>query len=128
MRNRFASAQSAPLLLHLTLKFEIEDCKSDIARLLKILRRPVKACMHGKRSLSYVVVTHETERECRERIKDELERLESIDGYWIFPAPKPDHVVGRVGPFDPLAHWLRLGWVEAREWRDSENMRERERG
>jgi hypothetical protein len=70
--------------------------------------------------------THESEGECLARIKPELDELNSIEDYWLFPAPNPDHVVGRAGYFNPMAHWLRLGWVENRELRTPENVRNAE--
>jgi hypothetical protein len=111
----------------LSLKFEIEDVKGDIDRLLKELKRPVKACMHGKRMIAYVVVTHEALDELLGRIKQTLDDLNGVDDYWIFPGPNPDYVVGRMGHMSPLAHWLRTGWVENRQFSDAQNMSEPKR-
>jgi hypothetical protein len=112
----------------LALKFDIEHVKSDLARLTKEIKCPLKPCMHGKRMIAYVIVTHETVDELRERIKQILEELNGVDDYHIFPAPNPDHVVGRAGRVSPLAHWLRLGWLENRQFGKPDHMREPKRG
>jgi hypothetical protein len=124
MRDRMASAQRPPLLMILALSFEIEDVKSDLIRLTREIRCPLKPCMHGKRMIGYVIVTHETVDELRERIKHTLEELSGIYDYTIFPAPHPDHVVGRAGRVSPLAHWLRLGWLETRQLGKPDDVRE----
>jgi hypothetical protein len=112
----------------LALKFDIEDVKGDLIRLTRAIKCPLKPCMHGKRMVGYVIVTHESVDELRDRIKQTLEDLEGIDDYHIFPAPKPEDVVGRAGSFNPLAHYLRLGWVENRQLGKSDDMREPKRG
>ena len=116
-----------PLLLILSLNYPIDDFARDRDTLLKAIKRPVKPCMHGKRMLAYVVVTHEDVDQFRERIKGTIEQLGGIDDYHLFPGPDPDDVRGRAGKMNPLSHWLRAGWVENRQFGRTENVPERQR-
>jgi hypothetical protein len=119
--------KSPPLIVVLSLSFPIEDVRKDIDILLKTVKCPVKACMHGKRLIAFVVVTHETIDQFLSRIKTVIDELGGIEDYWLFPAPNPDDVRGRAGHVSPLAHWLRMGWVETRQLGKSKDVGHRQR-
>jgi hypothetical protein len=119
--------KNPPLLLILSLNFPIENIRGDIDKLLKTIKCPVKACMHGKRMIAYVIVTHEDVDQLRERVKDTIEELSGIEDYMLFPGPNPDDVRGRAGRMNPLAHWLRVGWVENRQLGRPKDVPDRQR-
>jgi hypothetical protein len=80
-----------------------------------------KPCLHGKATITFLVVTQETSSELRRRLEPALEQMGSVDNHWCHVAPTV--AVGKRGG-DPFVHWLGVAWDKAREWNKSEDVRQ----
>lgn len=118
---------SRVLLLHYTLKYDIDHAKADMIFLAGAMKRWSKRVMHGSRYVGVAIVTDETADQLRQRLAPVLDAMNVIDDFWIAPAPKADDVVGRLGNFSPFNHFLREAWVEAAKRSRPQNVRRLQR-
>lgn len=115
--------------LTLILKNDHEDADRLKPKVLSQMKCWCKPGFHAKRTIIFVVVTPETLDHFFDRINPfltELKESGSIERFML--APAPDAVItDHNRQFDPLAHYLRTGRVEAAERNKPERLRRRER-
>ncbi|NUJ80686.1 hypothetical protein HUN39_11740 [Methylocystis sp. FS] len=115
------------VLLHLSMKYELEDCGRDLAVIQKSIGRWCKRGMHGKRMVALLITTEESVQEIGERLRPVIGILDSVENFWIMAAPKPNDVFGQHGNLDPAVHRIGEAWVEAWERNKPHDMREAQR-
>jgi len=76
--------------------------------------------LHGKQTISFVLVTPETSTELHRRLDPPLKEMGCVEHFWTFLAPEV--AVSEAGS-DPFVHWLSRAWEKAREWNQAEDMR-----
>jgi hypothetical protein len=109
------------LLLRVDFKYDLEEVmKGGIGTVYKALERWAKPCMHGRATISFVIVTKETSTELYHRLRPAFEKMSSVENYWCYVAPSV--AVASKGA-DPFVHWLDAAWKKARELNESEHMR-----
>ena len=79
-----------------------------------------KAGMHGKATMTFLVVTRETSSELQRRMEPAFEKMGCVYYHWCHAAPKV--AVARQGN-DPFVHWLGVAWDKAGEWNNADHMR-----
>lgn len=127
MSHAYARPEFKPYLLILSLKFEIEDCSYEIAKVNREIREWCRPGMHGKRMVAFVIVTDETMTYLVNRLKRTIDQLPKIENFWCMAAPKADDIVGQHGFLDPVCHRIRTGWVEAGDRNKAQNVRRSQR-
>ena len=115
------------ILVILSLNYELEICGRDLVAVQSSIKRWCKRGMHGKRMLTMIVVTDEFVAELGTRLHPVISRADSIETFWIFPAPNPDDICGHYGNLDPAVHWIREAWIEARERNKLQHVRKPQR-
>lgn len=116
-------------VLEIITKNDLEDTQHLKSRLLTQMKCWCKPGFHAKRLLKFVVVTPETMPQLRDRILpilEEMKDLGSIERFMISDAPKMV-ITDHYSEFDPFAHWLRAGHVEAAERDKPKRLANRER-
>jgi hypothetical protein len=91
-----------------------------IGIIYKSFKTWAKPCLHGKATVTFLVVTQETSSELQRRLEPTFEQVGSVDNHWCRIAP--DVAVGKRGN-DPFVHWLGAAWEKAREWNKPQDMR-----
>lgn len=74
-----------PLLLRLELKYELEHAEYIVKPLARSIKRQYWKCLHGKRSLAFVVATDESSRDLVKRLG--LADISGIEDYSCYVAP-----------------------------------------
>jgi hypothetical protein len=109
------------LQLRVDFTVNLEDIvQRGIGAIYKGLGRWAKPCLHGKATITFLVVTQETSSELQSRLQPTFEQMGSIENHWCHVAPNV--AVGKRGG-DPFVHWLGAAWEEARKRNKPENMR-----
>jgi hypothetical protein len=109
------------LQLRVDFTVHVEDVVSGrVGVIYKALGTWAKAGMHGKATMTFLVVTRETSSELQRRMEPAFEQMGCVDNHWCHVAPEV--AVARRGQ-DPFVHYLGAAWQKAREWNKSENMR-----
>jgi hypothetical protein len=90
-----------PFLLRVEFNVELDHAHKAIGQIIKAFQRPLWKGMHGKRTMGFVVVTHETGVELLRRLRPSLDEIGSIDQYWLHVAPSA--ILAKHGSLDPLA-------------------------
>jgi hypothetical protein len=111
--------QNPPLLLHVEFKVDLEYAKREYITVLKSLGQWARPCMHGKRSVAFVIVTREIVPQLMERLGPVLDPVTA--DYRIHDAPRT--VFARHGNIDTLVTRVSQAWDEIRERRNSQHMR-----
>lgn len=109
-----------------SLKFDPEDRQTtrDVQAAKMAIKRWCHAAQYGRRFIGFVVVSEESAIELAARLATETAPLGNIDNLHVFGAPQPDDIAcANAGTFGPLNHWVRAGWVEARERNKPQNVR-----
>lgn len=115
-------------LLQIILKNDLEKEASVTPKIMTMVSRWCKPAMHAKRNIGYVIVSDESLEEISKRLSSglfKLQELGSIERFFIYPAP--EKVISEFGDIDPLMHYIRSGYVEARKRDKPQNMRNRKR-
>jgi hypothetical protein len=81
--------------------------------------------MHSKRAVAFVILTEETAKELKARLKPMLDRITSMENYWVHTIL--DDVEGMAGDFDPLRTYVTEAWQELRKRNNSKYVRQPER-
>lgn len=115
------------ILLILSLKYELEHCKRDLATVQNSIKRWCMRGMHGKRMVTMIIVTEESVAEIGARLRPVVGGADSIENFWMLLAPKPNDVSKQNGNFDSAVHWIRQGWVEAWERNKLQHVRKFQR-
>lgn len=96
----------------------------DIGAAKAAIKRWCHPALYGRRLIGFVVVSDESAIELATRLAAETATLSNIDNVHVIGAPQPDDIAcANVGTFGPLNHWVRAGWVEARERNKPKHMR-----
>jgi hypothetical protein len=88
-------------LLRVEFLAELEHSHRAIGQIIKSIERPMWKGMHGKRTMGFVMVTHETGVELLRRLRPSLDTISGVDQYWLHLAPPA--VLAKHGSLDPLA-------------------------
>ncbi len=108
------------MVLRVDFKVALEDImERGIGAVYKAIGRWAKPGMHGKATISFLVVTNETSTELHRRLRPALEQMGSVENYWCYLAPEV--AVANRGS-DPFVHWLGAAWDKARQWNASEDV------
>src|SRR5947209_4067170 len=102
------------LLLRIDFKVDLEKMMGGkIGAVYKAIERWAKPAMHGRATVSFLVVTKETSTELHRRLRPTFEKMGSVENYWCYVAPQ---VAVASNGLDPFVHWLEAAWKQAREW------------
>jgi hypothetical protein len=112
------------LELRVDFKYDLERARRDLARIYKAFGRWAKPGLHGKSTITFLLVTTETSTELVKRLRPTLDEITSIDNFWCRVAPQV--IVTKHG-IDPYSTYLDLAWKKAREWNQSKHMRQPQR-
>jgi hypothetical protein len=112
------------LELRVDFKYDLERAGGDVGRIFKAFGRWAKPGMHGKCTVTFLVITTETSTELVKRLRPTLDEITSIENYWCKVAPQV--VVTKHG-IDPYSSYLELAWKRAREWNQPKNVRQPQR-
>ena len=110
--------------LEIITKNDLEDTERLKGRVISQMKCWCRPGFHAKRTIKFVVVTPETLEQLHDRllpVLSELLDLGSIERFVLHAAPSA--VVTDHGKMDALAHYLRLGRVEAAERNKSQRLR-----
>jgi hypothetical protein len=113
-------------LVFWSLKLDPADNKAEreIKTAKSAIKRWCHAAFYGRRMIGFVVVTNETALDLAARLSEETKELYELENVHVLGAPQADDVAcAAVGAFGPLNHWIRAGWVEARELNKPKNVR-----
>jgi hypothetical protein len=113
-----------------SLKLDPEEPKArkEISIAKAAIRRWCHPALYGRRLIGFVVVTDETAIELAARLKEETQDCHEIENVHVLGAPEADDIAcAEVGSFGPLNHWVRCGWVEARQRNSPKDMRRAQR-
>jgi hypothetical protein len=107
-------------LLRVDFKYHLEDNKVRLG----MIYRELKGCwaktgMHGKATVTFIVVTRDTSTELQRGLGPTFEQMGSVENHWCFPAPT--HAVARHG-IDPFVDRLADAWQKAREWNKADHV------
>src|SRR5262245_5735005 len=94
------------LLLRVEFPFALENCDRTIGRIVGALQRPMWKCMHGKRTIAFVVITDESSLELVKRLG--LNEMPGIENFWCHVAPLG--VVAKNGFLDSLDDAIDKAW------------------
>jgi len=111
-----------PRILHVEFKVDLEYATREIKAVRMAIERWALPCMHGKRSLAFVIVTKETDVELVQRLRPVLDDVTA--NYRVHEAPRV--VVARHGSIDTLVTRVADAWNEIRQRRNPEYMRQRQ--
>jgi hypothetical protein len=111
------------LLLRVELPFELEKCNHTIGRIITALKRPMWKCMHGKRTIAFVIITHESSLELVKRLG--LYSMDDIDNFWCHVAPIG--IIAKNGVLDTLDTAIDKAWEHAGKRHNPEYMRQTQR-
>ena len=100
-----------PLLLRLEFKFEIEHAGYALKPIERSIYRDFWKCSHGKRSISFVILTQESSRELVARLK--LGEVTSLEDYSCHVAPIG--AISKHGGLSTLHDALRKAWAAVGE-------------
>jgi len=112
------------LELRVDFKYDLERAVHDVGRIYKVFGRWTKPGMHGKSTVTFLLVTTETSTELVKRLRPTLDEITSIENYWCRVAPQV--VVTKHG-IDPYSTYLDLAWKKAREWNQPKHVRQSQR-
>jgi hypothetical protein len=112
--------QNTVLQLRVDFTVALEEVVSGrIGVIYKAMGRWAKPCMHGKATITFLVVTQETSSELQRRLEPAFEQMGSVDNHWCHVAPQVA-VAKRGG--DPFVHWLDAAWDKARQLNNTQHM------
>jgi hypothetical protein len=111
------------LLLRIEVPFELERCNHTIGQIVRALKRPMWKCMHGKRTIAFVVITVESSLELVKRVG--LYEIPGIENFWCHVAPIA--VVAKHGALDTLDTAIDKAWEHAGKRRNPEYVRQTKR-
>jgi hypothetical protein len=111
------------LLLRTELRFELEDSNHVIGRIVTAIKRPMWKCMHGKRTIAFVVITGESSLELVKRLG--LDAIDGVENYWCHVAPIG--VVAKHGVLDSLGTAIDKAWEYAGKRRNPEYVHQTQR-
>jgi len=74
-----------PLLLRVEFAFEVQHANHAIAQIVQPLKRRMWKCGHGKRSISFIVITEESSLELVKRLG--LDQMDAVEDYLCHIAP-----------------------------------------
>lgn len=112
-----------PLLLRLEFAFEIEHAGYALKPIERAICRDFWKCSHGKRSIAFVILTHESSRELVSRLK--LADVTSLEDYCCHVAPIG--AISKHGGMSTLHDALKKAWDAEGERRSPAYRRQRER-
>lgn len=112
-----------PLLLRLEFKFEIEHAGYALKPIEKVIYRDFWKCSHGKRSISFVILTQESSRELVARLK--LDEVTSLEDYSCHVAPIG--AISKHGGLSTLHDALKKAWSAVGERGNPAYRRQRQR-
>ncbi len=110
------------LLLRVEVPFELESSNRTIG-IVTSLKRPMWKCMHGKRTIAFVVITEESSLELVKRLG--LHEMPGIENFWCHVAPIA--VVAKNGFLDSLDTAIDKAWDYAGKRRNPEYVRQTKR-
>jgi hypothetical protein len=114
------------LVLDLSLKYELEEAKRDIEKVvLSLGTRWHRKGKHQRCSLSFVVVTTETDKMLMDRLGHRLQRVGAVEKFHIFQAPR--YALCSDGPIDPFSSAILDAWDVVRQRHQPQNVRKPER-
>ena len=111
------------LKLTLSLKFDIEEHVADLKRVKSALARPATPGGHGRRSVAYIIRTHETPQELMDRLRSALETDRFVNVHCETASPD---MISRDGDIDPLVTRIREAYLKLRKLSQPKNMRNRQ--
>jgi hypothetical protein len=111
------------LLLRVEFAFELEHANHAIGTIVRAFQRPMWKCMHGKRTIAFVVITDESSVELVKRLG--LDQIGGIENYWCHVAPIA--VVAKHGNLDSLDTAIDKAWDHAGKRHNPEYMRQAKR-
>lgn len=114
--------QNTARLLHVEFKVDLEYAQRELKQVQGAIKRWALPCMHGKRSVAFVVITNETDAELVQRLRPALDDVTA--NYRVHEAPKV--VVARHGSIDTLVTRVGQAWDEIRKRRNPDHMRQRQ--
>lgn len=113
------------MLLRVCLTLEIERTGPVVGQVIREVKRWCRPAMHSKRAVAFVILTEETAKELKARLKPMLDRITSMENYWVHTIL--DDVEGMAGDFDPLRTYVTEAWQELRKRNNSKYVRQPER-
>lgn len=112
-----------PLLLRLEFKFEIEHAGYALKPIERSIYRDFWKCSHGKRSISFVILTQESSRELVTRLK--LDEVTALEDYSCHVAPIG--AISKHGGLSTLHDALKKAWAAVGERRNPGYRQQRRR-
>lgn len=112
-----------PLLLRLEFKFELEHVGYALKPIEKSIYRDFWKCSHGKRSISFVILTQESSLELVNRLK--LDDVTSLEDYSCHVAPIG--AISKHGGLSTLHDALKKAWAAVGERGNPAYRRQRQR-
>ena len=112
-----------PLLLRLEFTFEIEHAGYALKPIERSIFRDFWKCSHGKRSISFVILTQESSRELVTRL--ELDKVTSLEDYSCHVAPIG--AISKHGGLSTLHDALKKAWAAVGERGNPAYRRQRKR-
>jgi hypothetical protein len=110
------------------LKFDPEDDRKKIASAKATIKAWCHPAIYGKRAIGFVVVTDESASDLALRLRVANQDSSDMDNIHIILAPESEDIACAFAlNFGPLNHWVRAGWVEARQRNAPKHMRHRQR-
>jgi hypothetical protein len=111
------------LLLRVEVPFELESCDHTVGQIVRALKRPMWKCMHGKRTIAFVVITDESSLELVKRIG--LHEMPGVENFWCHVAPIG--VIAKYGALDTLDTAIDKAWEYAGKRHNPEYVRQTKR-
>lgn len=112
-----------PLLLRLEFKFELEHAAYALKPIERSIFRDFWKCSHGKRSISFVVLTQESSRELVTRLN--LGEVTALEDYTCHVAPIG--AISKHGGLSTLHDALKKAWTAVGERENQAYRRQRQR-
>ena len=102
-----------PFVLRVEFISDLEESNKFIGQIIRAIQRPLWKGMHGRRTIAFVLVTHETGVELIRRLRPSLDSISYVDKYWLHVAPPA--VLAKNGSLDPFATAVEKAWAFIRE-------------
>jgi hypothetical protein len=114
------------VVLELSLKYELEEVHREIERVVKALgTRWHRKGKHLKYSVSFVIVTGETDKMLMDRLGPKLASINAIEKFFVFFAPR--YALCSDGVMDPFSSAILDAWDVVRGRNQPQNMRQPQR-
>jgi hypothetical protein len=108
------------LLVMVAFKWDLERCGSEIEKMKRSLgSHPVRAAMHAKRLIAFVVQTSLNSRDLMNRMGSSL-RQGCVERAWVYTAGSDIVATDEV---DPLTERVAAAWAEVRKPLYTQNLR-----